>query len=215
MNQNQQISKKFVDNFITYRIVKWSMVNPIFKIYFQGRIYDADKVPLNQPLVVVSNHASLFDPPLLTSAINRPVAFMAKEELFEVNGLKQVITALGAYAVNRESADRSAIKNAINCIQKGWSAGIFIEGKRTEDGRIHNPKLGAALIAAKTQASLLPLCLWGTEKITKNSTFPKPVPITIRLGDLIPPPVSTKKEVLETVTNQCAEAINALHDLGR
>lgn len=216
MNQKQQKIENSSDNFIVYKLVKWSTVNPIFYLYFQGRIYGSEKVPLNQGLVIVSNHASVFDPPLLTSAIRRPVAFMAKQELFDVSGLKQIITVLGAYPVNRQSADRSAIKNALNSVNKGWAAGIFIEGTRTEDGKVHDPKLGAAMIAAKAQAHLLPLSLWGTEKILSNgSSLPKPVPITIRIGDLIEPPSSVKREALETVTNKCAEAINSLHDLGR
>lgn len=216
MNQNKQKTKNYSDNFITYRFVKWSIVNPIFYTYFRGKVYGREKVPLNQPLIIVSNHASVFDPPLLSSAIRRPVAFMAKQELFDVSALKQLITALGAYPVNRQGSDRSAIKNALNSVKKGWATGIFIQGTRTKNGKIDDPKLGAAMIAAKAKASLLPLSLWGTEKIlTENSSLPKPVPITIRIGDLIEPPSSVKRDELEKITNKCAEAINSLHDLGR
>ena len=216
MDQKQQITENSGDNFIIYKAAKWFLVNPIFFAYFQGRVYGAEKVPLNEPLVIVSNHSSVFDPPLLSSSIPRPVGFMAKKELFKINGFKQIITMLGAYPVDRQAADRSAIKNAIKTIKQGWAAGIFIEGTRTDDGKIHHPKLGAAMIAAKAKASLLPLSLWGTEKIlSKGSSFPKPVPVTIRIGDLIPPPNSVKREALETVTQKCADVINSLHDLGR
>lgn len=212
----QQRSENYSNDFTTYKGVKWTIVSPFFYIYFQGRIYGSEKVPKEGPLIIVSNHASVFDPPLISPAVCRPVAFMAKQELFNVPVLKQVITALGAYPVNRDGGDRSAIKNALNSVNKGWAAGIFIEGTRTEDGKIHNPKLGAALIAAKAKAPLLPLCLYGTEKILENKGgFPKPTPVTIRIGDLIPPPTSVKKEELENITNKCAEAINSLHDLGR
>jgi 1-acyl-sn-glycerol-3-phosphate acyltransferase len=58
--------------------------------------------------------------------------------------------------------------------------------------------------------------LWGTEKILiKGSALPKPVPITVRIGEVIPPPASTKKEDLQAATEHCAAVINALHDLGR
>ena len=216
MNQKPQTIKNYSNNFITHKLVKWSMVKPIFKIFFRGRVYGAKKVPLNQNVIVVSNHASVFDPPLLTCGIPRPVAFMAKKELFDISGLQQVITALGAYPVNRQGGDRTAIKNAMKSIDKGWATGIFLEGTRTDDGKIHDPKLGAAMIAAKTKASIVPLSLWGTEKIlSKGSSLPKPVPITIRIGDAIEPPSCVKKQELEIVTNKCAEVINSLHDLGR
>jgi 1-acyl-sn-glycerol-3-phosphate acyltransferase len=73
-------------------------------LYFRGRIYGAENVPAQGPLVVVSNHASDFDPPILSNCMRRPVAFMAKEELFKVPILKQAITLYGAYPVKRESS---------------------------------------------------------------------------------------------------------------
>lgn len=201
---------------LLYYLFKWSIISPVFHLYFRGRIYGANNVPRRGPLVVVSNHASDFDPPLLSASVRRPVAYMAKEELFRVPVLKQAITLYGAYPVKRGSADRSAIRAALASLDQGWAAGVFVTGTRTADGRVHDPKLGAALIAAKAQAPLLPVCLWGTHKIfRKGSAFPRPVPLTIRIGEMIPPPQSTDRAELEAVTQQCATLINRLHDLGR
>jgi len=184
--------------------------------YFRGRIYGAENVPQTGPLVIVSNHASDFDPPMLSNCMQRPVAFMAKEELFQVPVLKQAITLYGAYPVKRGSPDRSAIRAALASLEQGWAVGVFITGTRTRDGRVTDPKLGAAMIAAKAQAPLLPVSLWGTHAIfQKGSALPRPVPVTVRVGELMPPPTSSKREELEIVTQQCADAINSLLDLGR
>ncbi|NEQ86234.1 MAG: 1-acyl-sn-glycerol-3-phosphate acyltransferase, partial [Moorea sp. SIO2I5] len=79
-----------------------------------------------------------------------------------------------------------------------------------------NPKLGAAWIAAQAQAPLLPVTLWGSQAIVKKgSLMPRSVPLTVRIGELIAPPSSSNREELQAVTQQCAAAINALHDLGR
>ncbi len=219
MNQRQTQIKRFFGHplhYYVYYFSKWFAANPIFYLYFQGRIYGKEKIPQEGSLIVVSNHASYFDPPLLSNSINRPVAFMAKKELFQVPIFKQLIYFYGAYPVNRAGADRSAIRATINALENVWLPGIFLEGKRTPDGRIHEPKLGAALIAAKAQVPLLPVSLWGTEKIlVKDALMPQPAPITVRIGDLIAPPTSAKREDLEIVTNKCAEVINSLHDLGR
>lgn len=168
------------------------------------------------PLIIVANHASNFDPPLLANCVRRPVSFMAKESLFEVPVLAAGIRAYGAYPVKRGSADRSAIRAALTQLEQGWAVGIFLQGVRTPDGRVPTPKLGAALIAAKAQVPLLPVSLWGTERILKKGTaIPRPSPVTIRIGEPIPPPAGKDKAALESVTQRCVDEIHALHDLGR
>lgn len=199
-----------------YHAFKWSVVSPVLHVYLRGRVYGAEQVPQEGPLVVVSNHASDFDPPILSCCMGRPVAFMAKEELFRIPVLKQGIELYGAYPVKRGSADRSAIRSALNCLLEGWAVGLFLQGTRTADARIPEPKLGAALIAAKAKAPLLPVSLWGTEGIfKKGSPVPRPVPVTVRIGQVIDAPSSTDRDELQAVTHKCATAIHALHDLGR
>lgn len=201
---------------VLYHLFKWSIVSPMLHGYFHGRIYGAERVPQRGPLIVVSNHASDFDPPILSCCVRRPVAYMAKEELFQVPVLKQAIALYGAYPVKRGSADRSAIRAALASLEKGWAAGVFITGTRTPDGRITEPKLGAAMIAAKAQVPLLPVCLWGTHAIfRKGSKMPYPAPVTVRVGSVILPPRSTDRADLEAVTHTCTQIINDLHSLGR
>ena len=201
---------------LLYHLFKWSIVSPTLHLYLRGHTYGAKNVPQRGPLVVVSNHASDFDPPILSSCVGRPVAYMAKKELFEIPILKQAIQVYGAYPVSRGAADRSAIRSALKYLEAGWATGLFLEGTRTPDGRITDPKLGAALVAAKAKAPLLPVSLWGTQHILrKGSALPRPVPITVRIGEIIDAPNSTDRQELESVTQRCAAAIKALHDLGR
>nr|WP_174783438.1 lysophospholipid acyltransferase family protein [Dolichospermum sp. UHCC 0352] len=199
-----------------YHAFKWSVISPLLHTYFRGKIYGAENVPQSGAVIVVSNHASYFDPPIVSTSVRRPVAYMAKEELFKVPVLSQAIKLYGAYPVSRGSADRNAIRSALEYLDNGWAVGVFLEGTRTPDGRIHDPKRGAALLAAKAKAPFLPVCLWGSEKILQpGSSVPHSVPLTLRIGKLIDAPSSTKKEELERVTQMCADAINAMHDLGR
>ncbi len=199
-----------------YHLFKWSVVSPMLHTYFRVRIYGAENVPHQGRLVVASNHASDFDPPIVSSCVRRPVAYMAKQELFEVPVLSTLIRWYGAYPVNRGSADRSAIRSALASLEEGWATGVFLQGTRTPDGRVTEPKLGAALIAQKAQAPLLPVCLWGTHNIvSKGQYLPKKVPLTIRIGTLIDPPKSSDRTELLAVTQACADAINAMHALGR
>ena len=199
----------------SYHLLKWSLVSPILHTYFRIKIYGADNVPKSGAAIAVSNHASYFDPPVLSNCVGRPIAFMAKEELFKVPVFKQGIELYGAYPVKRSTGDRAALRATTTALESGWIAAIFLQGTRSNDAKITDPKLGAAWIAAKAQVPLLPISLWGTEKILKGSSFPKPVGLTVRIGEIIAPPPSTKKADLQAVTEECATLINSLHDLGR
>ena len=199
-----------------YHLFKWGVVSPLLHTYFRGRIYGDRPMPRQGKVIFVSNHASDFDPPLVANCIRRPIAFMAKEELFKVPVLGAAIRLYGAYPVKRGKADRAAMRAALGCLEQGRATGVFLDGTRRSDGRIHSPKLGAALMSAKAQAPLIPVSLWGTHQILpKGAKFPRPVPITIRIGEEIAPPASSDREELERVTAQCADAITALWDLGR
>jgi 1-acyl-sn-glycerol-3-phosphate acyltransferase len=205
-----------LDSLLPYYLFKWLIISPTLHTYFRGRIYGAEELPISGSLIVVSNHASYFDPPILGACVRRPVAFMAKEELFKIPILKQGIELYGAYPVKRNATDLSAIRAAVKILDKGRAVGIFLEGTRTPDGRIIDPKLGAAAIAAKTKAPLLPVSLWGTDKILlPGSSVPRSVPVTVRIGKLIEAPSSTKREELQEITEKCANVINIMHSLGR
>lgn len=121
---------------LLYYAFKWSVVSPMLRVYFRGRVYGAENVPQSGPLVVVSNHASNYNPPLVSNYMRRPVAYMAKEELFKIPILKQAIELYGAYPVSRGSADRTAIRAALKYLDEGWAVGVFLQGTRTPDGRI-------------------------------------------------------------------------------
>ncbi len=199
-----------------YHIFKQPIINPLFYLYFQGKVKGAEHIPTSGGFVVVSNHGSNFDPPLLSAAVRRPVAYMAKEELFEIPVLKNAIQLYGAYPVKRGAVDRNTIRAALAYLDAGWGVGIFLSGTRTPDGKVVDPKPGAALIAAKAQVPLLPVAMWGTHLIEQpGKKYPQSTPVTIRIGELIAAPASTKRSELDRITDLCTTKINDLHDLGR
>jgi 1-acyl-sn-glycerol-3-phosphate acyltransferase len=200
---------------LTYWLISYLLVFPVFRLLFRGRTGGSGHVPHQGGLVVVANHGSHLDPPLLGHALGRPVAFMAKAELFRVPLLAPIIRACGAYPVSRGAGDREAIRTAGDRLQEGWAVGVFIDGSRQTDGRVHHPQPGAALLAARAGVPLLPVAIVNSHRaLGRGRRWPRLVPVHVRIGTLIPPPASRGRADLDVCTAACQRQINALLDQG-
>jgi 1-acyl-sn-glycerol-3-phosphate acyltransferase len=200
---------------LTYRLVSYLLVFPIYRLLFRGRTAGNANVPQEGALVVVANHGSHLDPPLLGHALGRPVAFMAKAELFRIPVLGPIIRACGAYPVARGASDREAIRTATDRLEQGWATGVFIDGTRQADGRVNNPQPGAALLAARAGVPLLPVAIINSHRaLGTGSKQPRLVPVHIRIGTPIAPPASRKRADLDAATAACQAQINELLEQG-
>ena len=199
----------------TYQVISYLLVFPLYRLLFRGRTASNGQVPMEGALVVVANHGSHLDPPLLGHALGRPVAFMAKAELFRVPLLGPIIRACGAYPVSRGASDREAIRVAMGRLAEGWATGVFLDGTRQDNGRVNEPQQGAAFLAAKAGAPLLPVAIVNSHRaLGTGRLWPRLVPIHIRIGQPIPPPASRRRADLEATTLACQQQINALLDQG-
>jgi 1-acyl-sn-glycerol-3-phosphate acyltransferase len=200
---------------LTYRLISYLLVFPLYRLLFRGRTAGNANVPVDGALVVVANHGSHLDPPLLGHALGRPVAFMAKAELFRVPVLGPLIRACGAYPVARGASDREAIRTATDRLEEGWATGVFLDGTRQSDGRVNRPQPGAALLAARAGVPLLPVAIVNSHRALGPDGSPlRLVPVHIRIGTPIPPPASRRRADLDAVTRAAQEQINALLDQG-
>lgn len=196
---------------LTYRLVSALLVFPLFRGLFRGSTQGLEHVPMQGPLVVAANHGSHLDPPLLGHALGRPVAFMAKAELFAIPLLGRVIRACGAYPVRRGASDREAIRTATAKLEEGWATGVFLDGTRQSDGRVNDPLPGAALLSARSGAPLLPVAIVNSHRaLGSGRSWPRLVPLQLRVGAPIPAPASRRRPDLDATTTLLQERINAL-----
>lgn len=119
------------------------------KLVRQLKVLGDSRLSADQGIIVVANHISYWDPLVIGCSLNRRIYFMAKAQLFNYFVLGSIITKLGAFPVQREGADRSSIRRALELLSAGKVVGIFPEGTRSKTGEMLNPHLGAAMLALK------------------------------------------------------------------
>ena len=176
---------------LIYQIVSKLFVLPIYKCLFKGHLIGRENIPQKDSFIMVSNHGSLLDPPLLGHALGRNISFMAKAELFKIPFLGFVIKACGAYPVKRGIADKNTVKTACKKLSNNNSIGIFIDGTRQTNGRVNKPKQGAALLACKNQKLLLPVAIVNSHRLIRfKFCIPFFSKIEIKVGKPIQPPQS-------------------------
>lgn len=152
--------------------------------YFRISVRGKKNIPASGPLMIVCNHASHLDPPLLGAWLWRPMGMMAKSELFEIPVLGFYIRKLGAFAIKRGESDRAAIKRTVDIIRDNGAVLVFPEGTRTTDGSLQAAQSGVAMIIGQIpNVSLLPIRIDGSfEAWGSGAKFPKPRKITLHVG---------------------------------
>ena len=146
-------------------------------------------VPHTGPALLVPNHLSDIDPPIVWLSIRRAPWFMAKSELFETRFLGPFIRFMQAFPVRRDSADRAALRFAEDRLREGEVLILFPEGRLSETGELMPFQPGAALLALRTGVPVIPVGLIGTQGMMPyGHTRPRraPRPVQVRIGPPIP-----------------------------
>ncbi|EWT01683.1 glycerol acyltransferase [Intrasporangium oryzae NRRL B-24470] len=132
----------------------------IFHTLYRGVHHHAERVPMDGPVILVANHAAFLDGPLVFSLAPRPVNFLVKQEAFH-GPFGWVISQVGQIPIDRSVGDRTALATASAVLERGGAVGIFPEGTRNE-GHVEEVNQGAAWIALRTRARIVPVAVLGT-----------------------------------------------------
>jgi 1-acyl-sn-glycerol-3-phosphate acyltransferase len=149
------------------------------------KVLGRENIPNNGKVLLMANHRSYLDPPLVAYAVKkRPVFFMAKSELFDMPILGSFIKHWGnAFPVKRGRADLKALKTALEILKKGELVCIFPEGQRAPAGKFVRPKWGAGMVALKARVPIVPCFINGSEKlIGKEKLFGGIPKVEIKFG---------------------------------
>jgi 1-acyl-sn-glycerol-3-phosphate acyltransferase len=139
----------------------------LFGLCVGPEIVGRENVPRRGPLLVVGNHLSFLEPPLMTVAVPRRITYLALYELFDIGWLAPALRVMGALPVKRGGArDLDALRAALHLLERDEAVGIFPEGERSIQAGLLRANPGVSLLVTRSGATILPVAITGTERLT-------------------------------------------------
>ena len=174
----------------------FAFMRPEFVPYARWDVKGAERIPREGPAILVGNHRSYFDPTAVAMVVarsGRSVRFLGKKEVFDAPVVGQLARAMGGIRVDRGTGSDEPLKAAAEALAGGQMVAIMPQGTIPRGPAFFDPELkgrwGAARLAALTKAPVIPLGLWGTEKVwPRNARLPNvwnvaaPPHVRVRVG---------------------------------
>lgn len=159
----------------------------LMRLFFRVEAKNPEHVPSAGRVLLVANHSSLLDPPLIGGVAPRQLSFLAKAELFRIPLFGAFIRRLNARPIRREGPDPGALRTALRVLEAEGALLIFPEGTRGEEGVLRPAKAGAGMLAVTSGAPVVPVYVSGSGRAwPRGRRFFRPAKITVAFG----PPLS-------------------------
>ncbi len=176
----------------------WVLFNGIARLFFGFRVRGEEHFPKSGGVIVVANHASYLDIPLVGCAITRRVFFLGRANLFPYPLLGWALQKLGWIPLKTHRLDRKAFGIALSHLKKGNPVVIFPEGSRTVDGMLQEGRPGIGYLVAESKCQVIPLFISGTFKVLPvRAKWPRRFPVGVCMGK----PIDFVHEFKEDLSN--------------
>jgi 1-acyl-sn-glycerol-3-phosphate acyltransferase len=197
------------------RLAALAFLRPYCRLERRGE----EHVPCHGPALLVANHSSFLDPPLIAGATTRPLAFVAKAELFRVPLLGSLIRAVNAYPVGRGTGVAGAVRVSLRVLDRGGAVLVFPEGTRGPEGMLRPGKAGAGMLAVLSGAPVIPVYVRGSGRALRRGTwFPRPAKVTVTFGPALrfdgPTGPDSRKASYQAASRLMMAAIARLKEAG-
>ncbi len=155
----------------------------LFRIFYTFDASEFNKVPKNGPLLLLANHTSVFDGPLLYAFMQPSnVLAMAKKELWDKWFTRMVMTAWNSIPVDRDNMSRETMETCFKVLKDNKILAMAPEGTRNKEGSLQEGKAGVAFIAYKAQVPLIPVITLGFNELKENAKKMRRTPLLIKVG---------------------------------
>lgn len=205
---NKNLYEPYVTPPILYNFIRWCIAVPILALVSRIRLRGRYNVPKQGAFLIASNHLAWTDIPYVPLFLPRKVVFMAKEEYF-TSKIAWLVRFLGAFPVKRGEGDRQALRAAEEQLKKGNVVVLFPEGTRSKTGTMAKAHAGLGMIALRSGVPVVPVAIWGSEKVLKEFG-PR---VTVCYGEpLVFKPKGAKmtREDIDNATEEVMRAIAAM-----
>ena len=169
---------------IVYRICH-TICRVFGAVFFRLRVHGREHMPESGGALVVSNHVSFLDPPLIGASYHQPIYYLARKTLFK-GPFAWLLPRIQVIPVERGKADMAGLKRVLAMLKDNQRVLLFPEGTRSPDGTLQEPEAGVGFIIAKCGTPVVPMRIFGAhEAFPRNSKLPRPGRVHVVAG----PPV--------------------------
>ena len=135
---------------------------PILMLTYHPKVYGRENIIKSGPFIIVANHVDTFDPIMISHAIDYPIAYLAKKELFAKFWLAELFRLLGCFALDRDKPSHASLRTALNVVSSPskWALCLFPEATRSRTGAISPLRKGFGSIAKKTNLPVIPVGIY-------------------------------------------------------
>jgi 1-acyl-sn-glycerol-3-phosphate acyltransferase len=186
--------------------------------YWRVTVEGAEEVPDRGPVILAPVHRSNIDFLVVSEVTRRKLFYMAKDSLWKSPRFGTFLESIGAFPVHREGADRLALDRAQDVLERGEALILFPEGTRRSGPVVEDLHEGAAFLAARTGAPIIPIGIGGSDKaMPKGSKMVRPVKIALVVGQPLAAPARSAKgrvprHQVHALTEQLQVELQALYD---
>ncbi|MCA1189753.1 MULTISPECIES: 1-acyl-sn-glycerol-3-phosphate acyltransferase [Saccharopolyspora] len=190
-----------------HRFGRW-IGRTFVRLPYRTHVHHLDRVPRTGPLVLVANHSSLIDGPLLFGMLPREAVFLVKHEMFK-GPLGWFLRRIGQIPVRRGEPDRTPLLAAVRVLRAGGLVAVFPEGTRSGGGDVANAEHGAAWLARTSGARMLPVACRGTRRPEGRGRRLLPR-VDVLFGEPVTLPVAKGRAGLTAATEQVRDELVGL-----
>jgi len=185
-NRKNRKPRKYV-NRCWYEFSRF-VVRAAAALFFRIRYSGSEQIPQTGPVLIVSNHQSHLDPPLIGAGVPRTMSYLARQSLFRSRLFSGLIRSYGAIPLDLDGNPLPGLKESLRRLKSGDALLIFPEGTRTPHGDLQAFERGFTALARRSQAVIVPTAIEGAFRAwPRRRRFPRPGRVQVHFGSPLAP----------------------------